>query len=66
MIGEDQLVVGTGLGRSQLSTHDAQDQIQANYRDPEFSKAYRDNRNPGHRNAMDTMEKLFKSAYPGR
>ena len=66
MIGEDKLVVGTGLGRSQMSVHDAQDQIQSNYRDAEFSKAYRDNRNPGHKNAMDTMDKLFKSAYPGR
>jgi hypothetical protein len=66
MIGEDKLVVGTGLGRSQMSVHDAQDQIQSNYRDAEFSKAYRDNRNPGHKNAMDTMDKLFRSAYPGR
>jgi hypothetical protein len=66
MIGEDKLVVGTGLGRTQISVHDAQDQIQSNYRDPEFSKAYRDNRNPGHKNAMDTMDKLFRSAYPGR
>ena len=66
MIGEDKLVVGTGLGRSQMSVHDAQDQIQSKYRDAEFSKAYRDNRNPGHKNAMDTMDKLFRSAYPGR
>ena len=66
MIGEDQLVVGTGLGRSQLSPFDAQEQIQANYSDPEFSKAYRDNRNPGHKSAMDKMDSLFKQAYPGR
>jgi len=66
MLGEDKLVVGTGLGRNQISMHDAKDQIQANYRDPEFSKAYRDNKNPGHTDAMEKMDKLFKSAYPGR
>jgi len=66
MLGEDKLIVGTGLGRTQLSSYDAQEQIQANYRDTEFSKAYRDNRSPGHKDAMAKMDTLFKAAYPGR
>ena len=66
MLGEDKLVVGTGLGQSALSTHDAKEAIAANYRDPEFSKAYRDNTHPGHKDAMAKMDKLFKTAYSGR
>ena len=31
----------------------------------EFSKSYRDNTDPGHKAAMDKMDKLFKTAYPG-
>ena len=65
MIGEDRLVVGTGLGQSGISPHDAKAEIQSLYSDAEFSKSYRDNKDPGHRAAMDKMDKLFKSAYPG-
>ena len=65
MLGEDKLIVGTGLGQSRVTPHDAKDQIQSLYSDQDFSKAYRDNKDPGHRAAMDKMDKLFKAAYPG-
>ena len=65
MLGEDRLIVGTGLGQSRVTPHDAKDQIQSLYSDKDFSKAYRDNTDPGHKSAMDNMEKLFKAAYPG-
>ena len=65
MIGEDRLVVGTGLGQSGISPHDAKAEIQSLYSDAEFSKSYRDNTDPGHKAAMDKMDKLFKTAYPG-
>ncbi len=65
MIGEDRLVVGTGLGQSSITPFDAKEQIQSLYADQDFSKAYRDNTDPGHRAAMDKMDKLFKTAYPG-
>jgi hypothetical protein len=65
MLGEDRLIVGSGLGQSRITPHDAKDQIQSLYQDKDFSKAYRDNKEPGHKAAMDKMDKLFKSAYPG-
>ena len=64
-MGEDRLIVGSGLGQSNISPHDAKEQIQSLYQDKEFSKAYRDNKEPGHKAAMDKMDKLFKTAYPG-
>jgi len=65
MLGEDRLIVGTGLGQSRVTPHDAKDQIQSLYSDRDFSKSYRDNKDPGHKTAMDKMDKLFKAAYPG-
>ena len=64
-MGEDRLIVGSGLGQSRISPHDAKDQIQSLYQDKDFSKAYRDNKEPGHKAAMDKMDKLFRTAYPG-
>ena len=66
LLGEDSLVVGTGLGSSQYSPQQARDEIQNHYSDKEFSEAYRDNRNPGHKSAMNKMDKLFKIAYPNQ
>ena len=66
IMGEDSLVVGTGLGTSQLSPQQAQSEIQALYSDKEFSASYRDNKNPGHKQAMNKMDKLFKTAYPNQ
>ena len=66
MMGEDSLVVGTGLGSSQLSPQQAQEEIQALYRDKDFSTSYRDNRDPGHSAAMKKMDKLYQSAYPNQ
>lgn len=66
MLGEDSLVVGTGLGTSQLSPEQAQQEIQALYRDKDFSTSYRDNRDPGHSAAMKKMDNLYQQAYPGR
>ena len=66
LMGEDSLVVGTGPGSSQLSPEQAQQEIQALYSDKEFSKSYRDNKDPGHKTAMSKMERLFKQAYPNQ
>ena len=66
LLGEDSLVVGTGLGSSQLSPEQARQEIQALYSDKEFSNAYRDNKDPGHKQAMQKMDKLFKTAYPNQ
>ena len=66
MMGEDSLVVGTGLGSSQLSPQQAQQEIQALYSDKDFSASYRDNRDPGHSAAMKKMDKLYQSAYPNQ
>ena len=66
MLGEDSLVIGSGLGGNSMSPDDAKNEIQSLYRDKEFSEAYRDNRNPGHKNAMSKMDKLFKQAYQGQ
>ena len=66
MMGEESLVVGTGLGTNQLSPQQAQEEINALYRDKDFSKAYRDNKDPGHKSAMKKMDRLFKSAYPSK
>ena len=65
LLGEDSLVVGTGLGSSQLSPQQAQQEIQALYSDKDFSASYRDNRDPGHRQAMKKMDNLYQAAYPG-
>ena len=66
ILGEDSLVVGTGLGSSQLSPEQAQQEIQALYSDKEFSNSYRDNRDPGHKQAMKKMDNLFRTAYPNQ
>jgi len=63
MLGEDSLVIGSGLGGNRTSPEDAKNKIQGLYRDKEFSEAYRDNRNPNHKTAMNEMDKLFKQAY---
>ncbi len=65
-LGEDSLVVGSGLGSSQLSPLQAREEIQKRYADKDFSAAYRDNKNPGHKNAMNEMDKLFKVGYPAQ
>jgi len=64
LLGEDALAVGTGLGRNQMSPQMAQEEIQALYADKDFSKSYRDNRDPNHQVAMNKMDRLFKHAYP--
>ena len=66
LLGEESLAVGSGLGREQMSPQSAQEEIQALYSDKEFSKAYRDNRDPGHKTAMQKMDRLFRTAYPNQ
>jgi len=66
ILGEDSLVVGTGMGSTQFSPQQARVEIQNLYSDKEFSEAYRDNRNSGHKSAMNKMDKLFKTAYPNQ
>tara|TARA_R100001594_G_C4028919_1_gene260848 strand:- start:487 stop:1308 length:822 start_codon:yes stop_codon:yes gene_type:complete len=65
ILGEDSLVVGTGLGSDSLTPQQAQEEIKALYADKDFSKSYRDNRDPGHKSAMNKMGRLFQQAYPG-
>ena len=65
-LGEDSLIVGAGLGANQMSPEQSRTEIQNRYSDKEFSKAYRDNREPGHRQAMKDMDKLFRIGYPGQ
>ena len=66
LLGEEALAVGTGLGRNQMSPQSAQEEIQALYADKDFSKSYRDNRDPNHKTAMHRMDRLFKQAYPNQ
>jgi len=66
ILGEDSLVVGSGMGSTQFSPQQARTEIQNLYSDKEFSEAYRDNRNSGHKSAMNKMDKLFKTAYPSQ
>ena len=66
LLGEEALAVGTGLGRNQMSPQSAQEEIQALYRDKDFSKSYRDNKDPSHKTAMSKMDRLFKTAYPSQ
>ena len=66
MLGEESLAVGTGLGKSQQSPQMAQEEIQNLYSDKDFSKSYRDNRDPNHQTAMKKMDRLFKAAYPNQ
>jgi len=66
MLGEDSLVVGSGLGSNRISPEQAKNEIQSLYADKEFSEAYRDNRHPQHKASMKKMDNLFKTAYPGR
>ena len=65
-LGEDSLVVGSGLGSNRISPEQAKNEIQSLYADKEFSEAYRDNRHPQHKASMKKMDNLFKTAYPGR
>ena len=65
-LGEDSLVVGSGLGSTQLSPQQAREEINKRYADKEFSESYRDNRNPGHKSAMADMDRLFKIGYPAQ
>ena len=66
MLGEDSLVVGSGLGSAQMTPQQAQEEIQKLYSDKEFSQAYRDARDPGHKQAMNKMDRYFKLAYPAQ
>ena len=66
LLGEESLAVGSGLSRNQMSPQTAQQEIQARYADKDFSKSYRDNKDPNHKVAMNTMERLFKQAYPSQ
>lgn len=65
ILGEDTLVVGSGLGTKNQTPEQAQDEIRALYSDKDFSKSYRDNLDPGHKAAMSKMDRLYKQAYPG-
>ena len=66
MLGEESLAVGTGLGQNQMSPQMAQEEIQSLYADKDFSKSYRDNRDPNHATAMKRMDRLFRTAYPSQ
>ena len=64
MLGDDQLIVGSGMGGQGISTAQAKEEIESLYRDKEFSKSYLDKTDPNHKAASERMDKLFRSAYP--
>ena len=64
-MGDDKLVVGTGRAVG-MSPQQAKEEIESLYRDKEFSKAYLDRTDPGHKDASSKMGGLFKVAYPAR
>ena len=64
-MGDDKLVVGSGRAVG-MSPQQAKEEIESLYRDKEFSKAYLDKTNPGHKDASSKMGGLFQVAYPAR
>jgi len=66
MFGEDQLVIGSGIGGQAMSPVEAKEEIQRLYADKAFSKSYLDKSDPGHTQASNTMSKLFDYAYSGQ
>lgn len=64
-MGDDKLVVGSGRAVG-MSPQQAKEEIESLYRDKEFSKAYLDRTDPGHKDASSKMGGLFKVAYPAR
>jgi len=65
MLGDEQLVVGSGRGGS-MSPQQAKEEIESLYRDKEFSKSYLDKTDPNHGPASTKMDGLFRTAYPQR
>ena len=63
ILGEDQLVVGTGIGGQAMSPVEAKEEIQRLYADKAFSASYLNKSDPGHKQALNTMEKLHDHAY---
>tara|TARA_R100000656_G_scaffold123369_1_gene99869 strand:- start:760 stop:1599 length:840 start_codon:yes stop_codon:yes gene_type:complete len=66
MLGDDQLVVGSGIGGQAQSPQMAKEEIESLYQDKEFSKSYLDKTDVNHKAASTKMDKLFRTAYPGR
>ena len=66
MMGEDQLVVGSGSGGGRISSQQAKEEIESLYQDKEFSKSYLDKTDPNHKTASTKMDGLFRTAYPQR
>jgi hypothetical protein len=66
MLGDDQLIVGSGIGGQQRSPQQAKEEIESLYQDKEFSKSYLDRTDVNHKAASSKMDKLFRTAYPGR
>ena len=66
MLGDDHLVVGSGIGGGGMSPAQAKEEIESLYRDKEFSKSYLDRTDGNHKSATAKMDKLFRTAYPSR
>jgi len=66
MLGDDQLIVGSGIGGQSKSPAQAKEEIESLYQDKEFSKSYLDKTDVNHKAASSKMDKLFRTAYPGR
>jgi len=66
MMGEDQLVVGSGIGGQAMSPVEAKEEIQRLYADKAFSQSYLNKNDPGHKQATNTMGKLHDYAYAGQ
>ncbi|MEE3255587.1 MAG: hypothetical protein VX199_07805, partial [Chloroflexota bacterium] len=66
MLGDDKLVVGSGIGGQAMSPAQAKEEIESLYRDKEFSKSYLDKTDANHKAASTKMDGLFRRAYPAR
>ena len=63
-IANDEVIGGGGRQGFMLSPSEAKSQIGALKRDPNFMTAYTDTGNPGHRDAVAEMGRLFSLAHP--
>jgi hypothetical protein len=65
MIAEDEIIGGGGGQSFTKSPEEAQKEIQELQLDPEFMAAYMQSHNPGHKAALDKMQKLYELAHHG-
>lgn len=57
---EDGVLGKAGAGENNLSPTEAEQQIRAKFDDPKFMKSYTNKRDPGHKDAVADMQRLFE------